>query len=62
MGNKSVYFWHSRRFEEFAYMHIPRFFFLAGAIYTIYTINLKQRQAQSWRNGVTSHRQEEIQA
>ena len=41
-------------------MHIPRFVFLAGSIYVIYTISLKQRQAQQWRNGVTSHRQEEI--
>jgi uncharacterized membrane protein len=41
LDDKSVYFWHSRRFEEFAYMHIPRFLFLAGSIYAIYTINLK---------------------
>ena len=41
-------------------MHIPRFIFLAGSIYTIYTISLKQRQSQNWRNGVISHRQEEI--
>lgn len=43
IGNKSLYFWHSRRFEEFAYMHIPRFLFLAGSIYSIYTISLRQR-------------------
>ena len=60
VGQSHVYFWHSRRFEEFFYMHIPRFIFLAGSIYTIYTISLKQRQSQNWRSGVISHRQEEI--
>ena len=60
LGDKSVYFWHSRRFEELAYMHVPRFVFLAGSIYVIYTISLRQRQAQNWRQGVKSHRQEAV--
>lgn len=60
LGHRSVYFWHSRAFEEILLMHLPRFIFLAGSIYTIYTISLKNRQAANWRNGVTSHRQEEI--
>lgn len=61
VGQKSIYFWHSRAFEEILFMHLPRLIFLSGAIYTIYTISLKKRQEENWRNGVTSHRQEEIQ-
>ena len=43
IGQKSVYFWHSRAFEEILFMHVPRFLFLAGAIFTIYSISLRKR-------------------
>ena len=56
IGSKSIYFWNSRAFEEILYMHVPRFIFLAGSIYTIYTISLRKRQEANWKNGVTSHR------
>ena len=60
IGSKSVYIWHSRRFEEILYMHVPRLLFLSLSIYTIYYINLRQRQREKWKNGVISHRQEAI--
>jgi hypothetical protein len=41
-------------------MHVPRFLFLAGSIYAIFLINIRQQQTQKWKKGVTSHRQEEI--
>lgn len=41
-------------------MHIPRFIFLAGSIYTIYMINLRQLETSRYKGGVISHRQEEI--
>ena len=41
IDGKSVYVWHSRRFEEMMYMQVPRFLFLAGSIYIIYLINLR---------------------
>ena len=43
-------------------MILPRFLFLSGAAYTIYMINYNQRQNAKWKNYVTSHRQEEINA
>ena len=43
VGQKSLYFWHSRKFEELAYMHIPRLIFLTMSVYTIYRINLRNR-------------------
>ena len=60
IGSKSVYIWHSRRFEEILYMHVPRLLFLSLSIYTIYYINLRQRQREKWKHGVISHRQEAI--
>ena len=60
IGPKSVYLWHSRKFEEFAYMILPRFLYLTGAAYIIYTINYNQRQNAKWKNYVTSHRQEAV--
>ena len=42
IDGKSVFIWHSRRFEEIAYMHVPRFLFLSGSIWVIYQINLRQ--------------------
>jgi len=41
LDGKTVKVWHSRRFNELFFMHIPRFFFLAGGIYTIYIINVR---------------------
>lgn len=41
IDGRSVYVWHSRRFEEIMYMHVPRFLFLAGSIYAIFLINLR---------------------
>ena len=41
MGEKSIYVWHSRKFEEFAYMQMPRVLFLIGSVYAIYKITLR---------------------
>jgi hypothetical protein len=41
-------------------MHIPRMVFLMASCYVIYRINLKQREARRWKEGVKSHRQEDI--
>ncbi len=41
-------------------MHVPRFCFLGFSCYVIYRISLKQQQARKWKEGVKSHRQEEI--
>ena len=56
IDGKTVYVWHSRRLQEIIYMHIPRFLFLSGAIYTIYLINLQVNERQKWKRGVVSHR------
>ena len=61
-GSKSIYVWHSRKFEEFMYMHIPRFLFLAGSCFVIYTITLENKRNQRWKQSVTSHRQEAVDA
>ena len=60
VGPNSIYIWRSRRFEELIYLHIPRFLFLAGSCYLIYRISLKQQEGRRWKEGVKSHRQEEI--
>ena len=46
VGDKSIYVWHSRKFEELAYMNIPRALFLVGSIFIIYQITLRQQQAK----------------
>jgi hypothetical protein len=60
VGDNSIYVWKSRRFEELIYMHLPRMFFLGASCYVIYRINLKQQEAKRWKEGVKSHRQEDI--
>jgi hypothetical protein len=41
-------------------MHVPRMLFLGASCYVIYRITLKQAEAKRWKEGVTSHRQEDI--
>ena len=60
VGQNSIYVWKSRRFEEMIYMHIPRLLFLVASCYVIYRISLRQHEASKWKQGVKSHRQEEI--
>jgi hypothetical protein len=56
VGPNSIYIWKSRRFEEFIYLHVPRFLFLTLSCYIIYRINVKQLEARRWKEGVKSHR------
>ena len=37
---KSVFVWHSKRLQEVLLMHVPRFIFLTGSIYTIYCMRV----------------------
>ena len=46
VGDRSIYVWHSRKFEELAYMNIPRALFLLGSVFVIYNITLRQQQAK----------------
>ena len=60
VGSNSIYIWKSRRFEEMFFLHVPRFLFLGISCYIIYRISLKQAQADRWKSGVKSLRQEEV--
>ena len=60
VDGRSIYVWHARRLQEVMFMHIPRFIFLGGSIYTIFKINLRQHETNKAKQGVISHRQEEI--
>lgn len=60
VGQRSIYIWRSRKFEEVAYLHLPRFAFLSFSCYLIYRIKLKQMESQRWKAGVRSERQEAV--
>jgi hypothetical protein len=60
VGQKSIYIWRARKFEEVAYLHLPRFAFLSFSCYLIYRIKLKQMESQRWKAGVRSERQEAV--
>ena len=57
---KSVYVWHSKRLQEVLLMHVPRFLFLTGSIWTIYCMKVQMAQTSKKKVSVISHRQEAV--
>ena len=59
-GNKSLYVWRSRAFEEMMYVNAPRMLFLTGSCYIIYCITLRQQKTKRMKTTVRSHLQEKV--
>ena len=60
IDGKTVKVWHSRKFNEVIFLHIPRFIFLTGGIYSIYIINVRQAKEAQRKGFSVSHRQESL--